>query len=137
MVPELKRYVIDACGLIAYLRGEEGGSRLADDFKSGYEFYLHAVTLGEIYYDSIRVGGVDCANALVEDVFKLPVEVIWNIDLSLIRLVGKFKTSFRISYADAFVLALASQKQASVITTDHHEFESVETAGPIKFHWLR
>ncbi len=137
MAPELKRYVIDACGLIAYLRAEEGGNRLAEELKSGHEFYLHSVTLGEIYYDSIRVAGTDYANALVEDVLKLPIEVIWNIDLSLIRLVGEFKTSFRMSYADAFVVALASQKQASIITTDHHEFEPVESVGSIKFYWLR
>lgn len=137
MASELKRYVIDACGLIAFLRGEKGSNQLADDLKSGHEFYLHSVTLGEIYYDSIRVGGADYANALVEDVLKLPIDVIWDIDLPLIRLVGEFKTTFRISYADAFVLALASQKQAAVITTDHHEFEQVETAGSMIFHWLR
>lgn len=69
MASELKRYVIDACGLIAFLRGEKGSNQLADDLKSGHEFYLHSVKLGEIYYDSIRVGGTDYANALVEDVF--------------------------------------------------------------------
>jgi len=137
MAAKLKSYVLDACGLIAFLRGEEGGQRLAGEFQSGNSFYLHSVTLGEVYYDSIRVGGIQYADELVEDVLKLPLDVVWSIDMSLIKLVGEFKSTFRISYADAFVLALASEKEASVITTDHHEFDPVEAAGALQFFWLR
>jgi len=50
---------------------------------------------------------------------------------------GKYKTSYRISYADAFVLALAEQEKAIVISTDHHEFDPVEKTGEIRFFWLR
>jgi len=40
---------------------------------------------------------------------------------SFIEILGKYKTSFKISYADSFVLALAEQENATVISTDHHE----------------
>jgi len=47
------------------------------------------------------------------------------------------KTVYRISYADSFVLALAEQQEAAVISTDHHEFDAVETAQAFRFAWLR
>jgi len=46
------RYVIDACAWIAYLRDEEGGLRLEELLKQESSvFLMHAVTLGEVYYD--------------------------------------------------------------------------------------
>ena len=39
--------------------------------------------------------------------------------------------------ADSFALALAAQLDASLISTDHHEFDDVEKSGEVKFFWLR
>ncbi len=59
----MKTYVLDACALIAYLRDESGGevleSMLAEENK---RFLLHGVTLGEVYYDSLRTVGKASAN---------------------------------------------------------------------------
>jgi hypothetical protein len=51
--------------------------------------------------------------------------------------VGKYKTSYQISFADAFVLGLAEKEKAIVISTDHHEFDVIESAGESSFYWLR
>ena len=50
MEKEMKCYVIDACALIAYFRGEEGGEKLKEILKdSDNKCYMHAVNLGEVY----------------------------------------------------------------------------------------
>jgi predicted nucleic acid-binding protein len=98
---------------------------------------MHAINLGEVYYDTLRVSGKDKADELFADMALLPISIVWTVDVPLLALAGKYKTSYRISYADAFVLALADQEKATVISTDHHEFDPVENAGDIPFLWLR
>lgn len=51
--------------------------------------------------------------------------------------VGVIKVEERISFADAFALALAERLHIPLITTDHHEFDAVERKGHFRFMWLR
>jgi predicted nucleic acid-binding protein len=46
-------------------------------------------------------------------------------------------SSYRISIADAVVLAQASISGGAVVTADHHEFDAVDEKEPILFHWIR
>lgn len=135
---KVTNYVIDACALIAYLRGEEGGDKLRALLKEpGKKFFLHSVNLGEVYYDSLRFSNKEYADKLLEDVKKLPIHIVWNLDAEFIKLLGKYKTSFKTSYADTFVLSLAEREEATVITTDYHEFSVVESSCNLTFLWLR
>ena len=93
--------------------------------------------MGEVYYDALRTSGGDRAQELFEDVPKLHIKIIWHLDENFIKMVGKYKTSYRVSYADCFLLALAEKESATVISTDHHEFDVIESAGELKFCWLR
>ena len=63
--------------------------------------------------------------------------VFWTVDVPFLKFVGKYKTSYKISYAEAFVLAQAEQEEAVVMSTDHHEFDDVAHAGELSFYWLR
>ena len=138
MADEVSTYVIDACALIAYLRKEKGGDKLRALLKDSYNrFFMHSVNVGEVYYDSLRVSGKETARELFGDIAKLPINVIWTLDILFIELVGKYKTSFRVSYADSFVLSLAERGGGIVISTDHHEFDAIENAGVLAFYWLR
>lgn len=134
----MKTYVLDACALIAYLRDESGGevleSMLAEENK---RFLLHGVTLGEVYYDSLRTVGKASADELFDDVAQLPVQVAWRLTPELLAQAGQYKTTHRISFADSFVLALANLEQATVISTDHHEFDELERKALLPFFWLR
>jgi predicted nucleic acid-binding protein len=49
----------------------------------------------------------------------------------------RFSHMLRISFADAFTLALAERLHIPLITTDHHEFDAVEQKGHFRFLWLR
>ncbi len=115
MEENMNLYVIDACGLIAYLRGEEGGDKLRELFRDdNSRFFIHSVNLGEVYYDTLRFSGQEKAQELFEDISELPVTVIWELDVSLIELAGKYKTSYRISYADSFVIPGKSHANHSI-----------------------
>jgi len=134
----ITKYVIDACALIAFLQNESGGDKLCELFKvSENEFFMHSVNLTEVYYDAVYVAGEDKAQELFEKVAELPITILWDLNVPLIRLVGKYKTSYRISFADAFVLALAEKEKAIVVSTDHHEFDVIESAGELSICWLR
>jgi predicted nucleic acid-binding protein len=139
MATLIKKYVIDACALIAYFRDEDGADKLEALFEAAphNKFFMHAVNLGEVYYDSLRVSGKEKAQALFEDVAKLPITLIWDLDEYFIELIGKYKTSYRVSYADCFLLALAERENAIVISTDHHEFDVIDNTGELAFYWLR
>ncbi len=138
MAGKIKTYVLDACALIAFFRQEKGDEKLLKLFKDKQaKIYLHAVNLGEVYYDTLRLTGKKQAQELFADVAKLPIEVVWILDTSFLELTGKYKTSFSMSYADAFVLALAEREKGVVISTDHNEFDAVEKSEMLSFYWLR
>ena len=98
---------------------------------------MHAVNVGEVYYNTLHVCGQKKAGEIFDDLNLLPINLIWTLNESFIKLVGKYKTSFKVSYADSFVLALAEQENAIVISTDHHEFDAVESTEILPFCWLR
>jgi len=138
MAEKITKYVIDACALIAFLQHEIGGDKLRELFKvPENEFFMHSINLTEVYYDAVYVSGEEKAQELFEKVVELPITILWDLDVSFIKLVGKYKTSYKISFADSFVLAVADKENAIVISTDHHEFDVIEKAGKLSFYWLR
>jgi predicted nucleic acid-binding protein len=141
MTGSSNHYVFDACALIAFLNNEDGADKaeaLFEQVGAGeIELYAMSINLYEVYYDALRHTSVEKAEELLADLYALPITVIENIDRPLIRRAAHFKTSYRMSVADSFALALATQLDASLISTDHHEVDDVEKSGEAKFFWLR
>jgi PIN domain nuclease of toxin-antitoxin system len=50
---------------------------------------------------------------------------------------GKLKASYKMSLADAVVLAEASICDGTVLTADHHEMDVVEQNEKVNFKWIR
>jgi predicted nucleic acid-binding protein len=67
----------------------------------------------------------------------LPIEIIDTISDTMMREVAVFKTNYSMSLADSFALATASTYDASVVTSDHHEFNAVEKNTELSFCWIR
>jgi predicted nucleic acid-binding protein len=67
----------------------------------------------------------------------LPFELRRDNDDEFILRVGIIKVEDRVSFADAFALALAERLNLPFMTTDHHEFDAVEHKGHFRFVWLR
>jgi len=48
-----------------------------------------------------------------------------------------FKSKYKISLGDSFVLATAKLYDAKIVSSDHHEFDIIEKSENIKFLWIK
>ncbi|MCB1132265.1 MAG: PIN domain-containing protein [Verrucomicrobiae bacterium] len=130
--------VLDTCALIAFLNDEPGAERVAAILEDVPSVEMSAINLLEIAYDSIRRSGdPHAASDLLDAIHQLPIKIHWRIDNEVFQHAARFKASFRISLADAFALALAHTLNAAVATSDHHEFDPLESSGTTRFIWIR
>lgn len=131
----MKRYVLDAHSIIAYLEGEESGKGVMPILESALEdkaeIYLSVINWGEVYYIALREGGKERAEEYRDIIAKYPVEVI-DADEELTLIAAKYKAHYKMSYADAFAAGLAEMKKAVLVTGDK-EFKQVERILKINF----
>jgi uncharacterized protein len=130
--------VLDACALIAFLNDEPGADLVAAILKEVPSVEMSAVNLLEIAYDAIRTSGdANAGRTILELVRQLPIKIHWYIDGEVFQHAAHLKASFRISLADAFALSLAHTMSAAIATSDHHEFDPLESNGAARFIWIR
>ena len=131
-------HCLDACAVIAYLRQEPGAEVLKALIELPNTFLaVHVCNLGEVYYDFFREDGLAAAQTAWTHTLILPLELRREADDAFIQRVGIIKVEERVSFADAFALALAERLSIPLVTTDHHEFDAVERKGHFRFLWLR
>ncbi len=129
---------MDACALIAFLNDEPGAEVVADLLEEVPSVEMSAVNLLEIAYDAIRRSGdPHSGSELLTAVHQLPIKIHWNITDEVFLHAAQLKASLRISLADAFALALGHTFSAPVASSDHHEFDPLETNGTARFVWIR
>jgi len=130
-------YVFDSFALLAYLQDELAGSQieklLVNAKKEKCQLFLSLINLGEIIYIIERRGGVAKAQDALALIRQLPIDVA-PVDEQIVFAAAHIKANHPISYADAFVVAIAIQENASIVTADP-EFQSVETL--IHVEWLQ
>lgn len=125
-------YVFDTSAAIAYLRSEDGCQIVHDILAaSDQTFLMHSINLCELYYDFVRAGGADCAEQAVKDFLSLGVAARDDMDFDFWKQAGRLKVRGRISLADTFAVALAEREVATIVTSDHHEFDPLISAGII------
>jgi uncharacterized protein with PIN domain len=132
-------FVLDASAIIAYLRGEPGGelvlSILGD---ADNTCMVHALNLCEVYYEFHRSLGEAEADRILEELQAAGITRREDISQSFCRLVSALKSEFRrISLADCFALALAKDAGAKLLTSDHHELDTLATTGRFKIVFVR
>jgi predicted nucleic acid-binding protein len=129
-------YVMDSYALLVYLQDEPAGSRvekILDNSKKGKcRLFLSLINLGEILYIIERRGGIAKAQDALALIRQLPIEVPL-VDEQTVFTAAHIKANHAISYADAFVVAIAIQENATVVTADP-EFQSVEKI--VRVEWL-
>ena len=131
-------YVLDACAMIAYLQGEAGGSVVDSMLRDPqHACYAHAINLCEVYYDFIRRMDEPTAEQAITDLFSAGVGERSDADPAFWRAAGRLKAGRRVSLADAFCVALAQRLAGEVVTSDHHEFDTVAAAGICPVHFIR
>ena len=137
----MKRYVLDACALIALLQDEQGAKKVSDTLNIAYkgeaEIIMHKANLLEVYYDAYRCRGEEQADLMVTEVKKRPVHINSEITDEIFTEAGRLKATYKISFADSFALAQAKVSGGTLLTSDHHEFDKIEGKEGIDFFWIR
>jgi len=114
-------YVLDSYVIIAYQFGEEGKDKLEEILLSASSnnsnLYLNLINLGEVYYIILRNKNEIVANKAIAMVKRWPIEIIIP-DEKITLMAAKIKGKHPLSYADAFAVATAIDKNATVITGD-------------------
>lgn len=130
--------VLDACALIAYFNDEPGADEVESIFSKSDMIYVHVVNVLEVAYDAVRVSGdIDSASEILAAVAALPCTILWSLSETEFMGAARLKAKHRISLADAIALGVAAARNATVATSDHHEFDPLEKTEALRFHWIR
>ena len=134
-------YVLDACALISYFNEEEGYDKivaLIDKAEDGQvNVLIHGINLFEVHYDLLRSGGDNVVNVTLTTLNDSSITIIDTVSEDIRTEAARFKTKYKVSVADAFALATAKLQDATLVTSDHHEFDPIDAAGELRFLWIR
>jgi predicted nucleic acid-binding protein len=129
-------HILDACAMIAYLRGEPGAT-VVEAFLQDQESacYAHSVNLCEVYYAVMRSADQPTASQAIDDLLDAGVSERTDMGRAFWISAGRHKARGGISLADCFCLALAQELSGQVVTSDHSEFDPILPLGicPILF----
>ena len=134
-------YVLDACAMLAVLSNEPGADVVEEIYEKADSgevlLTMNKVNLLEVYYDLFRTYGKERADEVVNEIRRLPIQIIHEISDDVFAEAGRLKASYKISLADAIALAQTLVICGELLTADHHEFDPIEENEPIIFHWIR
>jgi len=127
--------VLDTYALIAFFEDEPGADfvrNLLLKAESGdLKLVMCVVNLGEVWYSIARAVSPAQADALIEEIQGMSIEII-DADWVLTYQAAIYKSKGRLSYADCYTAALAKLRRAEVVTGDP-EFQKLE--GDITTTW--
>jgi predicted nucleic acid-binding protein len=82
------------------------------------QLLMSVVNWGEVYYSIWRAKGPSVARKILEDISQLPLEIV-DADLDLTRRAAELRAEHKLPYADCCAAALASDRKASLATSDN------------------
>ena len=135
-------FVLDACALIAYFAKENGSENVKTILKEAIDnrdtkIFMNKVNLLEVYYDVIRNYNEQEADKMLEIVREMPIEIVKQLEDAVFKKAGYLKSKYKISLADSIALAENITRGGQLITSDHHEFETIEKQENIGIKWFR
>ena len=137
----MEQFVLDTSAMVAFFRIEAGAEKVkALMDRAGLlncNIFMHNASVAEFYYDLLYTYDQQEAHDILERINSYPILFIETISQEFIKQIGYFKSRYKISFADSFVLATAKLNSAKVLTSDHHEFDEVEKNGDVMFEWIR
>jgi predicted nucleic acid-binding protein len=133
----MKKYVLDASALFAFLRDSHGASKVDELLREALaeraRVLMSAVNHGEVYGLILRQFGPEQALTIVQAVNPLPVEVL-DATAERARKAADVKVKYKLHYTDSFAAALAIEHQAKLVTSDS-DFRKLGHRFPII--WLK
>ncbi|MBI5525367.1 MAG: PIN domain-containing protein [Deltaproteobacteria bacterium] len=127
--------VLDSWAVLAFLGGEPKGKDVLDLMArandGGVPLLMCVVNAGEVWYTVARKVSPDAADEDIDGLVRLGTQFV-DVGWDLTKLAAGFKSRYRMSYADAYAAALASQRDAALVTGDP-EFKPLARELRIKF----
>jgi predicted nucleic acid-binding protein len=122
------RYVLDTSALLSLIEDEAGADdvqALLEQAKRGeVSLLVSFISFMEVYYISLQERGQEEAHERVQLMAALPVSRVESTE-ALAVLAGQLKATHRLSVADAWIAALAQERDATLVHKDP-EFEQLE-----------
>ena len=123
-------YVLDTSALFTLIEDEAGAEQVQDlleQAKRGeVQVLVSFMSFMEVYYISLQERGQEEAQERVKLLAALPMVRVESSE-SLGVQAGAFKAAHRLSVADAWIAALAQERDAMLVHQDP-EFEQLESA---------
>ena len=123
-----RKYVLDSYALFSYIEGEKGAKIVAEILKEGIynkaEIFMSVVNWGEVYYTVLREQNKKAAELYIKTIERYPITIV-DVNKTSTLEAAEFKAFYKMSYADAFAVSLAENKNASLVTGDK-EFRTIE-----------
>ena len=117
----MKKYVMDSFAMIAFFEDEPGANKVTEILdalmKRKAKAFMSVVNWGEIYYNTMRVQGIEEAEDVIKQFNKYPIQLI-EADQALTYEAAKLKGKHKIAYADCFAAALSLRLKAPIVTGD-------------------
>jgi ribonuclease VapC len=136
MADKIPAYVLDSFALLAYFQAETGGPAVRALFEAARDsqatLHVSLINVGEMYYIVHREQGRERAEEMLRDLRALPIALDLASEARILA-AARIKAQYPLSYADAFVVALAQELGATVVTGDP-EFKNV--AAIVNVMWL-
>ncbi len=133
-------FILDACALIALLNNENGADKVVSVYNKAEhgeaQIIMNRINLLEVYYGFYHDKGEVYAGNVLDSITQ-SIITISEFDKNIFLAAGRFKASYKISLADSIALAQASITNGNLMTTDHHEFDTIEGKESIHFYWIR
>jgi predicted nucleic acid-binding protein len=132
----MKRYVLDSYAMIAYFEDEPGADRVAKILRQLIQGkakgYMSVVNWGEVYYNTMRDGGVVAAEKVILQLDKFPIQIV-EVNRDFAYEAAKLKGKYRIAYADCFAVVLSLKLNAILVTGDS-DFNKLQER--ISIQWI-
>jgi PIN domain nuclease of toxin-antitoxin system len=130
--------VLDACAMIAFLRGEPGAEVVRGILLDPTaRCYAHSINLCEVYYDFARSAGRKTARAALRDLKAAGIRMRRDIGQDFWMRIGDLKATQKVSLADCFAIQLSKRLHGDVVTSDHHEFDALASQSICRVHFIR
>ena len=120
-----ERYVIDTSALFAYTDNEDGADAIEALLRQAQRGQVELLTSFaswmEIYYINLHEQGREYAESLIAKLKRLPLVRVESDEITG-QTAGNLKSAHRLSFADAWIAALAVRQNAVLVHKDP-EFE--------------
>lgn len=128
--------VLDSGAVIALAKLEKGALFVRQQLRANPgACFIHAVNVLEVFYGFERANGTAYAERILALMDKAQIQTRGDFDRDFLRDASGLKTTYRMSLADTFAVALARRLGVPLLSSDHHELDPVNAAGvcPILF----